>query len=165
MSVRQEIIDGIAEILWGSAWADHAEEHECTSLSGMQIEAIMPSVPKEASQLAQDLARKFESMNGATLDTLYAIALKADGQTSYPGSGKSSPESFGSNLAFMAMGAGVSWFDDHDKFPLKKPYLENYDLRILADEKCRKDGNAACKECGFYNRESKAKCANCGKKL
>jgi hypothetical protein len=165
MSVRQEIIAGIESILWASAWADHVEEHQCTNLSGMRIEDIMPSIPKEASRMAQDLARKYESMNGASLDTLYAIALKADGQTSYPGSGKSSPEAFGDDLAFMAMGAGVSWFDEHDKFPLKKPYIEEYELRFIADERCREEGNPACKECGVYNRRDKSKCENCGKKL
>jgi hypothetical protein len=165
MSVRQKIIDGIATILWGSAWGDHAEEHECTRLSGMQIEAVMPLIPREASETALDLAQKYEVMNGMLLDELYATALEADGQKKFPGSGKSSPEAFGNDLAFMSMGAGVSWFDNHDKFPLKKPHVEAYELRILADEKCKKKGNPACPECGAYNREGKASCANCGERL
>lgn len=165
MSVRSEIIGGMETILWGSAWGDHAEEHRCTRLAGVHIEDIMPPIPREAVKMASELARKYESMNGAPLDTLYAIALKADGQRSYPGSGKSSPDAFGADLAWMAMGAGVSWFDDHDEFPIKEPHIEDYELRILADEKCHKDGKPACKECGAYNDEGRAKCSNCGKKL
>jgi|SRR5277367_1098279 len=165
MSVRSEIIDGMAEILWGSAWADHADEHDCTNISGMEITNVMPSIPKEAEQMAQDLAKKYESLNHMSLDKLYAVALEAD-EKGTRRRGEESPDRFGSDLAFMAMGAGVSWFDDHEKFPLKKPsYFENYELRILADDQCKDEGNPACPECGAYNPENKLKCANCGKEL
>ena len=33
---------------------------------------------------------------------------------------------FGHDLAMQAMGHGVSWFDDHHKFPLKVPHTEFY---------------------------------------
>ena len=34
------------------------------------------------------------------------------------------PEHFGRDLAMQAMGTGVSWFDDHKKFPIKIPHIE-----------------------------------------
>ena len=161
MSIRSEIVDGMAVILWGSAWADHAEEHRCTSTSGRHIEDIMPPIPSKAKQTASEIAKKYESLNHMSLEKIYAVALAADGG----GVGDVSPERFGGDLAWMAMGAGVSWFDDHEEFPLKEPHFENYELRFYADEKCKDDGLPACKECGQYNGESRTKCENCGKAL
>lgn len=42
-------------------------------------------------------------------------------------------ESFGSDLGMQIMGHGVSWFDDHAKFPLKLPY-NDYTYYDLDDE-------------------------------
>jgi hypothetical protein len=171
MSVRAEIVDGMAEILWATAWADHAEEHGCANLSGQEITNIMPRVPREADAVAERWARKIEASNGTSLDQLYKEAMQADAKEGKKARGReSSPESFGNDLAFQAMGSGVSWFDDHAAFSLKVPDLgsgsDTVDLKILAEDGCdEKESNPPCKECGSFNREGKKSCANCGEKL
>lgn len=162
-----EIVDGMETILWGDAWASHAEEHECVSLSGKQIEKIMPPAPKAAREMAKDLAKKYERANSESVTSLYEAAKRADDKAREAGQRipKDLPMRFGENLAYMAMGAGVSWWDDHAEFPLKTPHIENYDLRIYADDHCPDPGNPACKECGNYNAERRSRCENCGKAL
>ncbi len=165
MSVKSEVIEGAAEILWAVNWADHAEEHGCTRLSGTQIESVMPSIPKEAYALAKKVIAGFERANGVTIDKLFERAIAAD---KAEGQDTPDPLAFGNDLAHMSMGSGVSWFDDHANFPLKtsrEAEHEGYHLHILADTKCKKKGRPACPECSSYNPEGKKTCANCGEKL
>jgi hypothetical protein len=65
------------------------------------------------------------------------------------------------DLAFMVTGAGVSWFDDHEEFPLEVPYHEEYELQMLADEQCEDEGRPQA-ECGHYCDPSKKECPECG---
>lgn len=136
MSLRSEIVAGMAEIMWADEWASHVEEHRCASLSGQQILDIMPPVPAEAKRMASDLAKKFESANGASLTTLYGRALAADNEAGGPRR-HNSPEHFGSDLALQATGNGVSWFDDHAEFPLKFPRFEASELLFIAEKRCK----------------------------
>lgn len=129
------IMDGIATILWGDAWASHVEEHGCESLSGVEITDAMPIVPEAADRMAAKLVAELEEANGKSLEDLFKDAVKADSSAA----GKE--QRFGECLAWMAMGAGVSWFDDYEQFPIKVPSVENYDLQIKADEDCEEDGN------------------------
>lgn len=144
-TIREEILSGMATILWGSAWADHAEEKRCTRLAGEKIENIMPDIPKEAHEHAEQIAAEYEKLNGCTLHDLWLRALTADGQH-HPfldNSGGDTAERFGECLAWMVMGAGVSWFDDHAEFDLKEPYdagVASCELQHVADETC-----ATCK--------------------
>jgi hypothetical protein len=134
---RDGIIRGMAAMLWALAWADHAEEHGCSSLSG-DIMAMMPSVPKMALKEAEKVAKGIEKANHVTLDELFSVACLADGrQTS-----DVDPENFGGDLAHMSIGTGVSWFDDHSKFPLQMPYGSNDDLRMHADDTCQDEGSS-----------------------
>jgi hypothetical protein len=168
MSVRSEILEGMAEILWASAWASHAEEHGCVNLSGQRIEHIMPTIPARARTIVKGWASKIESANGVSLDNLFARAVAAD---KAKGKGQPGPEEFGNALAFEGMGSGVSWDDDHADFPRKIPSLGNaggdeLDLMDIAAKGCPdKKSNPPCKGCGSYNREGRAKCANCGEAL
>src|SRR4030095_8165922 len=140
-TIREEILSGMATILWGSAWADHAEEKRCTRLAGEKIENIMPDIPKEAREHAERIATEYEKLNGCMLGDLYQRALVADAKEetlTTPGSNGDGAERFGECLAWMVMGAGVSWFDDHAEFDLKEPYSDDAycDLLIVADESC-----------------------------
>jgi len=65
---------------------------------------------------------------------------------------------FGECLAWMSMGAGVSWFDDHEPFDLKVPLCaESCDLRMLADERC--EGEWVCPWCDTEYVDGE--CPNC----
>lgn len=122
---RAEIVAGMAKGMYSSAWADDQEETHRSSgkkglspLSGQEITKIAPAPSGSAKNAAEELAKKYEKANGKSLDELYADAEKADGGHT------DEPEKFGHYLAMMALGHGVSWFDDHKKFPLKKVHTE-----------------------------------------
>lgn len=137
---RETIIDGMATILWGSAWADHVEERQCTNISGCEITEIMPDVPKEAREHAERIASAYEKLNGCTLETLYQRALDADALTvrKYPAL-LDGPERFGECLAYETMGAGVSWEDDHAEYEHEHPHdagVASCDLMYLAETTC-----------------------------
>jgi hypothetical protein len=138
---RREIIEGIATILWGSAWADHAEEHRCCNLSGCRIEDCMPAIPYTAWKEAFKLAREIERDNGAKLDVLYQREVNMHDLN--PQRVRESAERFGNCLAWESMGAGVSWTDDNPEHALKIPYGENCELRFYADETCEEEESDA----------------------
>lgn len=133
--MEDKIISGMATIFWGTAWADHAEEHGCCSLAGCKIEDIMPPIPSEARELAQRLVGKIEGANGCDLWKLYARALEADG-LDYTTHGDAHAERFGECLAYEAMGAGVSWTDDHEEYAHVEVSIEYHHLMSLADAQC-----------------------------
>lgn len=178
MSHRQEILDGMATILWGSAWADHADEHRCSNLSGCEITEVMPPIPDMVRKNAIELAAAIEKESHASLDELYARSEKAcaeyPGRTEsrpcpYAGPGKHTPERFGECLAWEAMGAGVSWDDDHATVSgLKFPFFEPCEIRDYADSTCDvQTDTPRCTECfGWYDHpwrdEGKNKCPHCG---
>lgn len=137
---REIMIDGIATILWGSAWADHVEECGCANLSGCEITEIMPEIPKEAREHAERIASTYEKMNGCTLEALYQEAVLRDELEGITAPAKrSGPERFGECLAWEAMGAGVSWEDDHAEYPHEHPHdagVASCDLMYLAETTC-----------------------------
>ena len=61
MSTRETIKLGLASITWWMAWSDHAEEHCCASLSGMEISEIAPKVPTEILERAEEALQKIET--------------------------------------------------------------------------------------------------------
>lgn len=154
---RDAVVRGIARIMWGEAWAGHAEEHGCQHLGGMEITSAMPEIPVAAFEEAEEIAGAIEKENGKTMDEILAEASAADGYDP-------DPDDFGGDLALMYMGTGSSWFDNHEKFPLKAPYGEtSSDLRFYADEHCENESDKIpCKNCGVY-AEPGEKCSNCGK--
>ena len=125
--------EGMAATLWADQWASHVDEHRCTRLSGVEITSVMPPVPAKAYELATELMVKISAANGGkSITDLLEEAAQADGVTP----DAAYMRSFGSDLALMALGHGVSWFDDHATFPLKVPSFEAYELREIADETC-----------------------------
>ena len=154
---REAIVRGIAEVVWADAWSNHVEEHRCQSLIGVEITSAMPEIPTVALEEAEEIAKDIEKANDTTLDFLLEEASKADKT-------EADPTEFGNGLAFMSVGSGVSWFDDHEKFPLKMPYEESsLDLRSYADSNCEEESDRIqCKECAAYGLPGK-RCPNCGK--
>lgn len=123
-ALEDTILHGIAECLWCSAWADHAEESGCTSLSGLQIEEIAPLPWPEAFAHASSLAEAVCKASGAdSLHSLLAKLLNAEGVPELQHA--SHRDNFGWCIAHMSIGSGVSWFDDHpDSADLVVPSLD-----------------------------------------
>jgi hypothetical protein len=168
MSVRSEIVNGIAEILWAEGWSNHIEEHGCERLGGgTDITEAMPPIPIDANDFAEKWAGEVEQMNGKSLSELYEEAEKANEREGKGSSRRSSPTAFGNKLAFMIEGAGVSWFDDNAEFDLEVPDHagggEVFELMHYAGSRCEAAWeNPACWRCGTFNPPSTKKCANCG---
>jgi hypothetical protein len=139
-------VRGIATVLWGSAWADHVEEHRCESLSQTNILDVMPEIPPEAWALAERVLGRIEQCNpqwGCNWPSMFAAAMRADSgkpddydlEIDYHGT---LAQRFGECMAWMAMGAGVSWTDDHKAYELHVPLCaETWVLQILAGEQCK----------------------------
>jgi len=173
MSLRSEIVDAMASLIWADAWSNHVEEHGCERLGGRSIEDIMPRVPEEAHTYAEKWAKAIEKRNGRKLDELYEEALAANERENEGSPTRSSPEAFGHSLAYMAMGAGPSWFDDNAEFVLDDRPFEVPDVGVggealvqlmeIAGGRCKAAwNNPACPECGAFSRPGKTKCSNCG---
>jgi len=130
MSSREEIVEGMARGLWTTAYAEwveglsRADRKEAglpVSLQGVDWTDDSPPTPESADQVGRELAALYESENEASLDELAAMASEADGEDI-------DDEEFGRHLAYMAMGMGIGWFDDHARFELKMPAIEvSYD--------------------------------------
>ena len=111
-SIEGTIAEGCAGILWGLAWADHAEETDCCSLSGRQIEDHMPAIGEMAFYEAGQIIGALEQASGYNILALFSIALRDDGlnpETAF----EKYAERFGNCLAYGALGHGVAWSDDH----------------------------------------------------
>lgn len=124
------IIDGIERALWVSAFAQWAEEQpparrrELAPGAGKGWSDVAPATPGSATVGARQLARQIERANGdQPLVDLLAAAAAADRRRATDDAFLYA-EAFGHALAMQALGTGVSWFDDHARFPLKVPRFE-----------------------------------------
>jgi hypothetical protein len=175
--VSDAFVNGMARILWGNAWADHAEEHDCFNLSGQEVTEVMPEIPEVVYRKAERLSGAIEQANGLSLPAIFSQAMKAEGKTveheDYWGA---DAEGFGSYLAHMAVGSGVSWFDDHAEFKLSLgtdaeprdlvvPETDiACELQLFAGDTCENEsrsGLVACSECACYGQPRET-CKNCG---
>lgn len=135
----EDIVDGMSEALFVSAYADmidqYCEENGCSyndlpenvpyAGAGEDWMNNHPPISDEAKEESYKLARDYESQNKKSLDALLEDAVEAEGMS--PDDIDSDYASyFGHYLGMMALGHGVSWFDDHKKFPLVKPNIEFY---------------------------------------
>lgn len=136
---KNQIRYGMAQIVWGLSWADHVEEHGCANLSGIEITSVMPEIPEEVYLFCERVLGMYQALNGREEQSLLWMALEADGinpETLPKNKYNEYEERFGECLAFMALGHGVSWFDDHKEFDLKIPDVEASEFMILAEEQC-----------------------------
>lgn len=134
----KDILSGMANILFAQAWADLQEQEHEISLSGEITDYVPEPVDPAALKKAQEIIKQIEKLNGKSIEELFHDALVADGWTDneldsgwqHKGRFGNTAEEFGSDLGMQSIGHGVSWFDDHQKFPLKLPHTEfsYYDL-------------------------------------
>lgn len=123
MQHDDKIINGAAEMLWALAWADHAEDTGCTDLSGCEITTIMPDVGLSAFIEAGRVIGATEHQSHANIHALLWMCLRADGLDP-EACADDYMDRLGGCLAYMALGHGVSWFDDHAPCAaLKVPYM------------------------------------------
>lgn len=118
----QTLIESAARLAWTDWWATQQEERGRRFPPRTELTKVAPPTPEYAKVWAGIMIGHVEAMNGASIYVIADRAYKADGHRDVAGSVY--PGEFGSALAFMALGHGVSWFDDHAKFPLKMPHME-----------------------------------------
>jgi hypothetical protein len=128
--VEGEILDGMARTLFLLAYADFVEReiedgHDVDDLprpgGGEDWDDLAPETPLSAREAATTASIQLCGQNGCALPELYRRATAAcedAGVTARRNHEKHTPEAFGSDLAMMVTGQGVSWFDDHARFPL-----------------------------------------------
>jgi hypothetical protein len=135
-----DIIKGMADMIWALAWADHAEEHRCTSMSGCDIFNIMPETPECATREAYRLYGMYEALNDMSPIVMYAHTMVHMGKCKHGDIDYSLVTRYSECLVYEAMGHGVSWNDDngHSHYPAhKRPkYFETSNVRYWADKNC-----------------------------
>ena len=122
---RDEFLAGAARALFVSAYADYVEDGKDGEGSddmprpgpGEDWADFAPAAPPAAYALAGELWASLECANGCSVYSLAATAEAADGR-------EVDVDAFGFDLAMQWMGSGVSWFDNHKKFPLQVSYKE-----------------------------------------
>lgn len=124
---NDDIRNGMAALFWNSAWADYQEElgrlgEPHANLSGVNIYGVSDEPDEtqceELRAHVQRVVEEIEYKNSASLDELLDRATAAD-------DAEADPTRFGECLAYMSMGSGVSWFDDHEHFEIEVPYHEH----------------------------------------
>ena len=134
---RSTIRDAMARAAFVSAWADKQDgmgKRGQNPGPGGDWMDIAPETRPDAKAWADMVIAEFEVMNGKTICRLLADAAMAEYEdetydgVNLPGDILSFTyaKDFGHDLGMMAIGSGVSWFDDHAEFPLKKPYNDYY---------------------------------------
>ena len=136
---RDSWLEGAARAFFVTAYADYVDEGHSTDndLTDEDREARLglpsatmgadwydyaPTTPLNAYALAGELWASLEHANKASVYVLAERAAIADGISD--GLNGIDAEDFGRDLAMQAMGHGVSWFDDHERFDLKIPNIE-----------------------------------------
>lgn len=124
---RDEIISMMARTLFVTAYADRETERGRSIGGGRDwFDAAPARTPAKARYAALSLALAIEKANRASLDRIYRHAARMKG-THYR---KPTLRDFGYGITMQALGHGVSWFDDHPRFPLTIPHVE-FDWRTL----------------------------------
>lgn len=117
----QILIESAARLAWADWWAQQQEERGRRFSRGVDLYEAAPTTPEYAKVWAGMMVGRIEERNGLNI---YSIGYQAHKADTGERDGNVDPHKFGVALAFMALGHGVSWFDDHEKFPLKMPHME-----------------------------------------
>lgn len=125
--------DGIARALFVTAWADRQEELGVTYPGEDLMDVAPEHTPLIAVLAANYIVDQYEKLNKVSIMTLFCRGQVADlnlGSLSECTLEEEELDQFGHYLGMMAMGTGVSWFDDHADFPLESPFVEfsSFDL-------------------------------------
>ena len=140
-SIGKEIVENFARLLFCSAWAD-LEEEQGANFACTEIFDVAPDTPVFALAAAECFCNQIKvanSLDGTTeeaMEKLYERAVEANNKVNRR---SEPPDRFGSDLAHMSIGNGVSWFDDNERFPLKVPYC-TFDMYIGDDNKVYASG-------------------------
>ncbi len=163
--IRPEVTQGIASLLWQSAWLSHALEHDCVNVSGKHMADLVPPTPWEVLAAAKELLAEVEAANHMTIGDMFALATQAciDGTCDLA---THTPHRFGECIAYARLGDGVSWSDDHEA--LGEPALTSDtgelqgNLEEVAGDRCKRNSRSMRKrhECGAYNAPRKT-CPRC----
>lgn len=139
--IDTKIIAAMARTLFLLAWSDDQEQNKGRGLQG-EIDNLAPQkTPGDFYIAAAYLGGRIAQANSNSLFMLVRLALGYDlgrtlGQLEEGDKEKLTDEyikRFGHCLAMMVTGTGVSWFDDHAKFDLRKPLVE-WNFASVADE-------------------------------
>ena len=123
--VTDQIREGIARAIFVLAWADTEESEGRGGMgwAGQDLMNLAPDTSPEAYAKADQIIQQIQQANGKSVTDLFHEAMAADGYSDgeydYFQANR-----FGHALGMMALGTGVSWFDDHERFPLKVPHNE-----------------------------------------
>ena len=108
-ATRDEIIASMARTLFVLDWADEQEEKGKRLRPG-DLDAQAPAkTPRKYVLAALAVTEVIEHDTGLSIDAVYVELATRPGRHTGP----KTPEAFGSDLAMMVMGTGVSWYDDH----------------------------------------------------
>lgn len=126
--MKETIINAAARALYVCAYADAVENGEIEgeeASMGADWMDVAPETPQDAILEAAELIGRIVQLNGMCIEAIGYQAAKADG---LDGSTCTDEywDTFGHYLAMQSLGHGVSWFDDHEEFPLELPYIEYY---------------------------------------
>jgi hypothetical protein len=126
-------IDGMARTLWLYAYMEYAENTPgvARARSGQDWDDIAPKTPAAAYKAAWALVELIEESNRTQISMLAMMAAAEDEHTAHPAGSRRRArakgidmDDFGSALASMALGSGVSWFDNHARFHVSIPNFE-----------------------------------------
>ena len=133
MLIKDEFLASAARTFFLMAFADYVENedreddgHEYPVAScGADYDDLAPErVPPAAYAMAGELWGALAALNKATAPcgviSLVSQAAAADGVEE----SEIDVARFADCMAKQAMGSGVSWFDDHEEFPLETPDFE-----------------------------------------
>lgn len=135
-------IKAAADLVWALEWANHAEEHDCENLCGVNIFDVMPETPAIAVEAGKAILAKWETVNGCTIQALYMRALLADETARDKASTVAGAEAlkvrFAECLVYKGLGHGVAWEDDYETFEQKRVYCDSMSdhVRDWADANC-----------------------------
>jgi hypothetical protein len=131
---RDDFIRGAARAFFVTAYADFVEDKDADEDRseypqpgpGEDWTDFTPPTPPNAYALAGELWAGLVVENRQNAPAgVYSLAEQAATADGYSdGASAVDAERFGHYLAMQAMGHGVSWFDDHKKFPLVVPHME-----------------------------------------
>lgn len=114
-SAVQGMMNGILEALWLSSWADAMDEMGKPTPRNITAETADPP-PASAKKIAKEYAKALAAVNNGSLTGIYLLAMEHE-----PGCREIDPRELGYYLTMEGLGHGVSWWDDHPKFPVNIP--------------------------------------------
>jgi hypothetical protein len=133
MYCKDDFIEGAARCFFVCAFADFVEEEEreddgyvyASAGAGDDWYNVAPDrTPPAAYAAAGELWARLAILNKATAPCGVISLLNQAADANGTDRDEIDAEHFGRDCAMMALGTGVSWFDDNSDFPLEVPYMD-----------------------------------------